>query len=74
MVKTTAEEIVNMICKNAKKGFTLVQIAILLRVPFNIPHVKGIIGGKTIRIIKSNNLVGEILRFIINLIFNPIVN
>ncbi|CAO3647624.1 unnamed protein product [Cunninghamella blakesleeana] len=59
-VKTTPEEVVDMICKNAKKGLTPAQIGVLLRDSFGIPQVKGVTGNKILRILKSNGLAPEI--------------
>ncbi|CAO3617398.1 unnamed protein product [Cunninghamella blakesleeana] len=59
-VKTTPEEVVDMISKNAKKGLTPAQIGVLLRDSFGIPQVKGVTGNKILRILKSNGLAPEI--------------
>ncbi|CAO3626536.1 unnamed protein product [Cunninghamella echinulata] len=59
-VKTTPEEVVDMICKNAKKGLTPAQIGVLLRDSYGIPQVKGVTGNKVLRILKSSGLAPEI--------------
>ncbi|KAG2236394.1 hypothetical protein INT48_008376 [Thamnidium elegans] len=59
-VKTTAEEVVDMICKNAKKGLSPAQIGVILRDSHGIPQVKSITGNKVLRILKSNGLAPEV--------------
>ncbi|KAG1122716.1 hypothetical protein G6F42_011218 [Rhizopus arrhizus] len=48
-VKTTPEEVVEQICKNAKKGLSPAQIGVLLRDSNGIPQVKSITGNKILQ-------------------------
>ncbi|KAG1464821.1 hypothetical protein G6F46_003050 [Rhizopus delemar] len=59
-VKTTSEEVVDMICKNAKKGLTPSQIGVILRDSYGIPQVRSITGNKVLRILKSSGLAPEV--------------
>ncbi|CAO3596768.1 unnamed protein product [Absidia cylindrospora] len=59
-VKTSPEEVVDMICKNAKKGLSPAQIGVILRDSHGIPQVKGVTGNKILRILKSSGLAPEI--------------
>ncbi|KAI8063538.1 40S ribosomal protein S13 [Gongronella butleri] len=59
-VKTSPEEVIDMICKNAKKGLTPAQIGVVLRDSHGIPQVKGVTGNKILRILKSQGLAPEI--------------
>ena len=53
-LKTTPEEIVEQICKFAKKGLTPSQIGVLLRDSHGIPQVRHVNGNKILRILKGN--------------------
>ncbi|KAL0140625.1 ribosomal protein S15-domain-containing protein [Mucor lusitanicus] len=53
-------EVVEQICKNAKKGLSPAQIGVLLRDSNGIPQVKSITGNKILRILKSNGLAPEV--------------
>ncbi|CEG82549.1 Putative 40S ribosomal protein S13 [Rhizopus microsporus] len=55
-VKTTAEEVVDMICKNAKKGLTPSQIGVILRDSHGIPQVRSITGNKVLRILNVSSV------------------
>ncbi|KAI8359066.1 40S ribosomal protein S13 [Choanephora cucurbitarum] len=59
-VKTTSDEVVDMICKHAKKGLSPAQIGVILRDSNGIPQVKSITGNKVLRILKSNGLAPEV--------------
>ncbi|CAO3698727.1 unnamed protein product [Rhizopus stolonifer] len=59
-VKTASEEVVDMICKNAKKGLTPSQIGVILRDSHGIPQVRSITGNKILRILKSSGLAPEV--------------
>jgi len=59
-VKLKNEEVVDMICKFAKKGQTPSQIGVALRDSFGVPQVKTVTGNKILRILKANGLAPEI--------------
>ena len=59
-VTMTAENIVELIEKLAKKGMTPSQIGIHLRDLKGIPQVKEITGNKILRILKKKGLAPEI--------------
>ncbi|ORY93894.1 40S ribosomal protein S13 [Syncephalastrum racemosum] len=59
-VKTTPEEVVDMICKSAKKGLSPAQIGVILRDSHGIPQVRSVTGNKVLRILKSNGLAPAI--------------
>ena len=53
-LKTTPDEVVEHICKLARKGLTPSQIGVLLRDSHGIPQVRFVTGYKILRILKSN--------------------
>jgi len=53
-LKTSSEEVVEQICKLAKKGSTPSQIGVILRDSQGIAQVKAVTGNKILRILKSN--------------------
>merc|ERR1712000_359844 len=55
-LKTTPEQVVDQICKLAKKGATPSQIGVVLRDSHGIAQVKVVTGNKILRILKSNGL------------------
>ncbi|KAL1919314.1 40S ribosomal protein uS15 [Calcarisporiella thermophila] len=59
-LKTTPEEVCEMICKFAKKGMTPSQIGVTLRDSHGVPQVKNVTGNKILRILKSSGLAPEI--------------
>lgn len=59
-LKTTPEEVVEQICKLAKKGLTPSQIGVLLRDSAGIAQVRFVTGNKILRILRSNGLAPEI--------------
>ncbi|CDS05396.1 Putative 40S ribosomal protein [Lichtheimia ramosa] len=59
-LKTSSEEIVDLICKNAKKGLSPAQIGVILRDSHGIPQVKAVTGNKIVRILKANGMAPEI--------------
>merc|ERR1711964_863700 len=59
-LKTTPEQVVDQICKLAKKGATPSQIGVVLRDSHGIAQVKVVTGNKILRILKSNGLAPEI--------------
>ncbi|KAF3484050.1 chromate ion transporter [Arthroderma uncinatum] len=59
-VKTTPDQVVDHICKMAKKGATPSQIGVVLRDSHGIAQVKVVTGNKILRILKSNGLAPEI--------------
>ncbi|KAK2626053.1 hypothetical protein QTJ16_004315 [Diplocarpon rosae] len=56
-LKTTPEQVVDQICKLAKKGATPSQIGVVLRDSHGIAQVKVVTGNKILRILKSNGTV-----------------
>eukprot|EP00871_Galdieria_phlegrea_P003050 jgi/Galph1/3746/GphlegSOOS_G2380.1 len=59
-VKATPNEVVDMVCKLARKGLVPSQIGINLRDSQGVPLVKQITGNKIVRILKANGLAPEI--------------
>jgi len=59
-LKTTEEEVIDQICKFAKKGMTPSQIGVVLRDSHGIAQVKSVTGNKILRILKSNGLAPEL--------------
>ncbi|KAI8821601.1 ribosomal 40S subunit protein S13 [Chytriomyces hyalinus] len=59
-VKTTPDEVVDSICKLAKKGLTPSQIGVILRDSHGVAQVRFVTGNKVLRILKSNGLGPEI--------------
>ena len=59
-LKTTEEEVIEQICKFAKKGMTPSQIGVVLRDSHGIAQVKSVTGNKILRILKSNGLAPEL--------------
>lgn len=55
-VKLSAEDVVDQICKLAKKGKTPSQIGVMLRDWHGVAQVKWITGNKILRILKSKGL------------------
>ncbi|KAL1841386.1 hypothetical protein VTJ49DRAFT_7116 [Mycothermus thermophilus] len=59
-LKTTPEQVVDQICKLAKKGATPSQIGVILRDSHGIAQVRFVTGNKILRILKSNGLAPDI--------------
>ncbi|EPZ31015.1 hypothetical protein ROZALSC1DRAFT_26438 [Rozella allomycis CSF55] len=59
-LKTTPEEVCELICKYAKKGLTPSQIGVLLRDQHGIAQTRFVTGNKVLRILKANGLAPEI--------------
>jgi len=59
-LKTTAEQVIEEICKFARKGATPSQIGVKLRDAHGIAQVKAVTGSKILRILKSHGLDPEI--------------
>lgn len=59
-LKTTPDEVVETICKLAKKGMAPSQIGVVLRDSHGIAQVRFVTGNKILRILKSNGLAPEI--------------
>ncbi|KAG5960741.1 hypothetical protein E4U56_004207 [Claviceps arundinis] len=59
-LKTTPEQVVEQICKLARKGATPSQIGVILRDSHGVAQVKIITGNRILRILKSNGLAPEI--------------
>ncbi|KAG9760085.1 hypothetical protein KCU73_g3063, partial [Aureobasidium melanogenum] len=56
-LKTTPEQVVDQICKLARKGATPSQIGVVLRDSHGVAQVKVVTGNKILRILKSNGTV-----------------
>ncbi|KAF2151837.1 putative 40S ribosomal protein S13 [Myriangium duriaei CBS 260.36] len=59
-LKTTPEQVVDQICKLAKKGATPSQIGVVLRDSHGIAQVKIVTGNKILRILRSNGLASSV--------------
>ena len=59
-LKISPDQIVEQICRLAKKGATPSQIGVVLRDSHGIAQVKVITGNKILRILKSNGLAPEV--------------
>jgi len=59
-LKITNAEVVDQICKLAKKGLTPSQIGVVLRDSHGVGKVKFVTGSKTLRILRANGLAPEI--------------
>ncbi|ORY97825.1 40S ribosomal protein S13 [Syncephalastrum racemosum] len=59
-LKASPEEVVDMICKSAKKGLSPAQIGVILRDSHGVPQVRSVTGNKVLRILKSNGLAPAI--------------
>ncbi|KAL2756799.1 hypothetical protein ACRALDRAFT_2102166 [Sodiomyces alcalophilus JCM 7366] len=59
-LKTTPDQVVDQICKLAKKGATPSQIGVILRDSQGIAQVKIVTGNKILRILRSNGLAPDI--------------
>ncbi|OJJ07040.1 hypothetical protein ASPVEDRAFT_201536 [Aspergillus versicolor CBS 583.65] len=59
-VKITPDQIVDHICKLARKGASPSQIGVVLRDSHGVAQVKTVTGNKILRILKSNGLAPEI--------------
>merc|ERR1712014_118271 len=59
-LKTTPDQVVDQICKLARKGVTPSQIGVVLRDSHGVAQVKIVTGNKILRILKSNGLAPEI--------------
>ncbi|KAL3901497.1 MAG: hypothetical protein SGCHY_000567 [Lobulomycetales sp.] len=59
-LKTSPEEVIEQICKMAKKGLAPSQIGVVLRDSHGIAQVKNVTGNKILRILKSNGFAPEI--------------
>ena len=56
----STDNLVDQICKLAKKGLYPSQIGVLLRDSHGIPQVKSVTGSKILRLLKKNGLAPEI--------------
>ncbi|KAL8812075.1 MAG: hypothetical protein Q9223_001775 [Gallowayella weberi] len=59
-LKTTPDQVVDQICKLAKKGVSPSQIGVILRDSHGIAQVKVVTGNKILRILKGAGLAPEI--------------
>jgi len=59
-LKTTPEQVIEQICKLARKGATPSQIGVVLRDSHGVAQVKAVTGNKILRILKSQGLNPEI--------------
>ncbi|GKZ35362.1 ribosomal 40S subunit protein S13 [Aspergillus brasiliensis] len=57
--KASTEQVVEQICKLAKKGATPSQIGVVLRDSHGVAQVKTVTGNKILRILKSNGLAEQ---------------
>merc|ERR1711862_152459 len=55
-MKTTADEVGELICKNAKKGMTPSQFGVVLRDSHGVAQVNSLTGNKILRILKAKGL------------------
>ena len=53
-LKISPEEVIDSICKFARKGLTPSQIGVLLRDAHGVNQVRGVTGNKVLRILKAN--------------------
>ncbi|KAK4170424.1 ribosomal S13/S15 N-terminal domain-containing protein [Cladorrhinum sp. PSN259] len=67
-LKTTPEQVVDQICKLAKKGVTPSQIGVVLRDSHGVAQVKVVTGNKILRILKSAGLAPSIPEDLFHLI------
>ncbi|KAK4230982.1 ribosomal S13/S15 N-terminal domain-containing protein [Podospora fimiseda] len=67
-LKTTPEQVVDQICKLAKKGATPSQIGVVLRDSHGVAQVKVVTGNKILRILKSAGLSPSIPEDLFHLI------
>ncbi|GIZ43988.1 hypothetical protein CKM354_000719700 [Cercospora kikuchii] len=58
-LKTTPDQVVDQICKLAKKGATPSQIGVVLRDSHGVAQVKVVTGNKILRILKGNEAGGN---------------
>jgi len=56
-LKTTPDQVVDQICKLARKGVTPSQIGVVLRDSHGVAQVKIVTGNKILRILKGNGMV-----------------
>ncbi|KAI9008160.1 ribosomal 40S subunit protein S13 [Gaertneriomyces sp. JEL0708] len=59
-LKVTPEEVVEQICKLAKKGLSPSQIGVILRDQHGVAQVRNVTGNKILRILKSSGLAPEL--------------
>ena len=59
-LKTTARDVVDLVCKMAKKGITPSQIGVHLRDNSGIGSIRSVTGRKILRLLKHNGLAPEI--------------
>jgi small subunit ribosomal protein S13e len=57
-LKTSPEEVIDQVCKFAKKGLTPSQIGVILRDIHGIAQVRSVTGNNVLRILKSNGELG----------------
>ncbi|KAI7516118.1 hypothetical protein KC343_g23432, partial [Hortaea werneckii] len=55
-LKTTPDQVVDQICKLARKGVTPSQIGVVLRDSHGVAQVKIVTGNKILRILKGNGM------------------
>ncbi|KAK4212976.1 Ribosomal S13/S15 N-terminal domain containing protein [Rhypophila sp. PSN 637] len=67
-LKTTPEQVVDQICKLAKKGATPSQIGVVLRDSHGVAQVRTVTGNKILRILKGNGLAPELPEDLFSLI------
>ncbi|KAK0723996.1 ribosomal S13/S15 N-terminal domain-containing protein [Apiosordaria backusii] len=67
-LKTTPEQVVDQICKLAKKGASPSQIGVILRDSHGIAQTKVVTGNKILRILKGNGLAPSLPEDLFSLI------
>jgi hypothetical protein len=65
-LKTTPDEVVELIIKLARKGLTPSQIGVTLRDSNGIPQVRFVTGNKILRILKSNGVSATSLHIVVD--------
>ena len=58
--KTSPEEVIDLICKHAKKGMTPSQIGVVLRDQHGVARITSVTGSKIVRILKAQGLAPEL--------------
>eukprot|EP01115_Flamella_aegyptia_P002275 TRINITY_DN136295_c0_g1_i1.p1 TRINITY_DN136295_c0_g1~~TRINITY_DN136295_c0_g1_i1.p1 ORF type:complete len:152 (-),score=33.97 TRINITY_DN136295_c0_g1_i1:87-542(-) len=66
--RSTPEEVMQTICKLARKGCTPSQIGVILRDSHGVAQVSAVTGSKVLRILKANGLAPKIPEDLLNLV------
>jgi small subunit ribosomal protein S13e len=59
-LKTSKDDVQDLICKLARKGLTPSQIGVVLRDSHGVAQIKGVTGNKVVRILKAAGLAPQI--------------